>query len=84
MTMKLEYLNLLMSAELMQKEVEAKLLAQGSIWLTELFEELPAINFAEICEMMGWSDLQDGGLFEHIIERAIYSLRIRFKEWGEL
>lgn len=32
---------------------------------------LKGINYSEICEWMGWPDLQDGGLFEQTIDTAV-------------
>ena len=34
------------------------------------FDELKYINYSEVCEWLGWPDLQDGGIFEHAINTA--------------
>lgn len=34
------------------------------------FDELKYINYSEVCEWLGWPDLQDDGIFEHAIDTA--------------
>ena len=41
-------------------------LEQGYYDYTELVE----LNYSEICDWLGWPDLQDGGIFEQCIELA--------------
>lgn len=32
--------------------------------------DLQGLNYSEICSWLDWPDLQDGGIFEHIIDMA--------------
>lgn len=34
------------------------------------FDELKHINYSEVCEWLGWPDLQDRGIFEQAINTA--------------
>ena len=36
--------------------------------------DLEATNYSEICEWLKWPDLQDGGIFEQIIDAAVKAI----------